>query len=79
MVFFEREQKSLAVTQNASDYRAGDVVVWDLAGGVLHMGLVTDSHSTDTNRLLLVHNLSAGARLEDVLFAWKIVGHYRYF
>ncbi len=28
---------------------------------------------------LIVHNIGAGARTEDVLLNWKITGHYRYF
>jgi uncharacterized protein YijF (DUF1287 family) len=31
------------------------------------------------DRYAVVHNIGIGARLEDVLFAWKIIGHYRYF
>ncbi|MEP7009432.1 MAG: DUF1287 domain-containing protein [Acidobacteriota bacterium] len=27
----------------------------------------------------MVHNIGQGARLEDVLFSWKVIGHYRYF
>jgi uncharacterized protein YijF (DUF1287 family) len=26
-----------------------------------------------------VHNIGAGPKMEDVLFNWKITGHYRYF
>jgi hypothetical protein len=26
----------------------------------------------------IVHNIGAGPKLEDVLFNWKITGHYRY-
>lgn len=25
-----------------------------------------------------MHNIEAGPRLDDALFAWKITGHYRY-
>lgn len=35
--------------------------------------------SGDAQGYLIVHNIGAGARLEDVLFAWRITGHYRYF
>jgi len=28
---------------------------------------------------MIVHNIGAGPKLEDVLFDWKITGHYRYF
>jgi uncharacterized protein YijF (DUF1287 family) len=30
-------------------------------------------------RLLIVHNIGLGPKMEDVLFQWKITGHYRYF
>jgi uncharacterized protein len=26
-----------------------------------------------------VHNIGQGPKMEDVLFNWKITGHYRYF
>ncbi|HCS3330997.1 TPA: DUF1287 domain-containing protein, partial [Shigella flexneri] len=26
-----------------------------------------------------IHNIGAGAQEEDVLFSWRMVGHYRYF
>jgi uncharacterized protein len=27
----------------------------------------------------VVHNIGRGPQMEDVLFNWKITGHYRYF
>jgi uncharacterized protein YijF (DUF1287 family) len=32
-----------------------------------------------TGRSLIIHNVGQGARQQDVLFAWPILGHYRYF
>ncbi|HSO75593.1 MAG TPA: DUF1287 domain-containing protein [Blastocatellia bacterium] len=26
---------------------------------------------------LVVHNIGAGAKIEDVVLSWKIIGHYR--
>jgi hypothetical protein len=79
MVFFERQGAGLPVTQNARDYRPGDVVTWDLGGGLTHIGLVVAVPSeADPERLLIVHNIGAGPRMEDVLFGWTITGHYRY-
>jgi hypothetical protein len=26
----------------------------------------------------IVHNIGAGPKMEDVLFGWKLTGHYRY-
>jgi uncharacterized protein len=77
--YFTRKHKSLPVTRNRDDYLPGDVVSWDLGNGVDHIGLVVNNWS-DTNRgYLIVHNIGAGARLEDVLLNWEITGHYRYF
>ena len=79
MTYFKRQGKSLPVTTNAQDYEPGDVVAWDLGGGLLHIGLVVNLRGRDGERYYVVHNIGAGARLEDVLFAWRQVGHYRYF
>jgi len=57
----------------------GDLVTWDLGGGVPHIGIVVDRKSADSGRYMIVHNIGAGPQLEDVLFNWKITGHYRYF
>ena len=79
MVFFSRQGAALPVTREARDYRPGDVVTWDLGGGLTHIGLVVGVPSeADPSRLQIVHNIGAGPKMEDVLFAWKITGHYRY-
>ena len=69
----------LPVPRTAEAVQAGDIVAWDLGGGVLHIGLATDQRSSDGARPLFVHNIGRGARLEDILFSWKLIGHYRYF
>jgi uncharacterized protein len=79
MTFFTRKGASLRVTADAADYAPGDVVAWDLGGGLLHVGLVGDERAPDTRRYEIVHNIGAGARREDVLFSWRLIGHYRYF
>ncbi|HKW65437.1 MAG TPA: DUF1287 domain-containing protein [Candidatus Acidoferrum sp.] len=79
MVFFSRKGESLAITQDPADYSAGDLVTWDLGGGVPHIGIVVDKKSAEAGRHLIVHNIGQGPKREDVLFAWKITGHYRYF
>jgi uncharacterized protein YijF (DUF1287 family) len=75
-VFFARNGQSLPVTREAADYRPGDLVTWRLADGRPHIGLVSD-RSAD-GRPLMVHNIGAGAQVEDILFAFAITGHYRY-
>ncbi len=78
MVFFSRQGASLPISQIPKDYQAGDIVCWDLGGGTTHIGLVVLPMSTDGERHLMVHNIGAGQVVEDVLFSYKIIGHYRY-
>jgi uncharacterized protein YijF (DUF1287 family) len=79
MVFFSRKGDSLPISNRASDYSPGDVVTWDLGGGIPHIGIVVDRRDPQTGRFLVVHNIGQGPKMEDVLFNWKITGHYRYF
>lgn len=78
MVFFARKGTVLKITHDPADYRPGDIVCWDLGGGTTHIGLVVDRRSPDARRPMIVHNIGAGQVLEDVLFAYRIIGHYRY-
>jgi uncharacterized protein YijF (DUF1287 family) len=77
--YFERQGKSLPVTNGRGDYLPGDVVTWDLGNGLDHIGLVSDVWSEDSRGCMVVHNIGAGTKVEDVLFSWKITGHYRFF
>lgn len=79
MVFFTRKGESLPITNRAADYFPGDLVSWDLGGGVPHIGIVVDRKSAETGRYMIVHNIGSGPQMEDVLFNWKVTGHFRYF
>jgi hypothetical protein len=79
MVFFSRKGESLRITSRAEDYAPGDLVTWELGGNVPHIGIVVDRKSWPSGRCMIVHNIGQGPRMEDVLFDWKITGHYRYF
>lgn len=78
MVFFQRRGETLPTTNRADDDQPGDLVTWDLGGNVPHIGIVVDRKGAD-RRFMVVHNIGQGARMEDVLFQWKITGHYRYY
>lgn len=77
--YFERSGKSLPLSRDPADFEAGDFVSWRLDGGQPHIGIVSDQRSADGLRPLIVHNIGAGTQLEDVLFEWKMSGHFRYF
>lgn len=79
MKYFERNGKSLPITNAAADYQPGDIVAWELTNGIDHIGIVTNMISNSDDRFLIVHNIGAGTRIEDVLLAWTIKGHYRFF
>ena len=77
-VFFKRAGAEMAIAERGQDYRPGDIVSQTLPGNLPHIGIVTDERTSDGSRPLVVHNIGAGARLEDVLFAYPITGRYRY-
>jgi len=79
MKYFERKGKSVPISDDAADYQPGDVVAWELSNGIDHIGIVTNMLADSDKRLLIVHNIGAGTRIEDVLFSWTIKGHYRFF
>lgn len=79
MTYFNRKGKSLDITDTPKDYLPGDVVAWRLDNGLLHIGIVSHTQASSQRNHQVVHNIGAGAKLEDVLFSWQVIGHYRYF
>jgi uncharacterized protein YijF (DUF1287 family) len=77
MTFFSRKGIPLSKSLNPKDYHPGDIVAWDLGNGCLHIGMVANIKNSG-GRPLMVHNIGDGQVLEDCLFKWKIIGHYRY-
>lgn len=78
MTFFSRFGEELSISQTAADYKPGDIVCWNLGGAITHIGVVVNKKSADGRRFLIVHNIGGGQVMEDVLFLYKIIGHYRY-
>lgn len=78
MTFFSRKGIVLPITSNAADYMPGDIVCWNLGGNITHIGLVVKQKAAHSQRHLVVHNIGAGQVMEDTLFSFKIIGHYRY-
>lgn len=77
--FFSRFGEILKVSNNNADYKAGDIVTWTLPGNLPHIGIVSDRINADTGRAMIIHNIGAGPKLQDMIFDYKISGHYRYF
>ncbi|WNH13014.1 DUF1287 domain-containing protein [Thalassobellus suaedae] len=78
MTYFKRQGAEKLITKNPNDYKPGDVVCWNLGGAITHIGFVVNKKSNDGKRYLIVHNIGGGQVLEDCLFSFKIIGHYRF-
>lgn len=83
MVYFERKNSSLKISEKREDYKPGDLVTWNLQNknsmsGITHIGIVTNVKNKDGTGFLIAHNIGGGNVLEDMLFDYKIIGHYRY-
>jgi hypothetical protein len=77
MTWLRRQGLARPSSAAASAYLAGDVVTWDLGNGLSHIGIVSDRRTAQGVPLIL-HNIGRGTREEDILFAFKVTGHYRF-
>ena len=71
MKYFSRFGTIKPITYNKEDYLPGDIVCWDLGQGTTHIGVVV-------NQQKIVHNIGKGQVLQDCLFDYKIIGHFKY-
>jgi uncharacterized protein YijF (DUF1287 family) len=76
--FFRRHGTVLKISANAADYSPGDVVTWDLGGGIPHIGIVVNRKKAQGSSFLVVHNIGSGQVMEDCLFRFRITGHFRF-
>jgi len=76
--FLSRHGDVLSKSTNVKDYKVGDIVTWMLPGNLPHVGMLTDRMSQQTGNPLVVHNIGRGPEIQDMLFDYKITGHYRF-
>lgn len=79
VTWFTRHGHALPVASDAAGYLPGDVVAWNLVSGRPHIGIVSDRRTDDGARPLVIHNIGWGAQEEDVLFDYRVTGHFRLF
>lgn len=75
--FFKRKGASLPITQNAADYRPGDLITCTVAGKLPHIALVVPAPDGGETPWI-VHNIGGGPKLENRLFEFPLTGHYRW-
>jgi uncharacterized protein len=78
MTYFGRFGTTKPKSEKPEDYLPGDIVCWNLGGGTTHIGVVSSQKSKDGKRPLIVHNIGYGQVLDDMLFDFKIIGHYSF-
>lgn len=74
--YLRRHASVRPCSPNPADYRAGDLVIWRLQSGRLHLGVVSFAQSGEAP--LVIHNIIFGPKEEAMLFGWPVIGHYRY-
>lgn len=77
MTYFDRHNAALQISSHSKNYKPGDIVSWDLGNGMTHIGIVS-KYMSKNETPLIIHNIGKGQVLEDILFAYKIIGHYRF-
>lgn len=73
MTYFKRQGYEV----KDKNYKAGDIVTWDLGKGLVHIGIISDKKSVMKSTPLVIHNIGSGTQENDILFNYKITGHYR--
>jgi uncharacterized protein len=77
MVYFQRQGYQLPLASGVAQYRAGDIVAWNLKPSRLkHIGVVSDKKSFNGTPLV-IHNIGAGTQEENILLDHDLIGHYR--
>lgn len=72
-VFFRRNTLSLTTNlEDKSSWQPGDIVIFEK-----HIGIISEKRNKD-GYPYLVHQSSRPNKEEDVIFNYKIVGHYRF-
>lgn len=76
--FFERRGARLQVSDRGEDFLPGDIIEQVLPGNLPHMAIVSDQVAPGSNHPMVIHNIGGGTRLEDRLFTFELIGHFRF-
>ncbi len=76
--FLTRAGALVNPSADPADFAAGDLVSQMLPGNLPHIAIVSDRLAEDGETPLVIHNIGAGARMENRLFAFEHTGHFRF-
>lgn len=67
--------KSQGMEVDSNHFSPGDIIVWDLGHGTLHIGILSDKKRND--HFLAIHNICCGAKEEDIFAKFPVIAHFR--
>lgn len=73
MTYFKRQGYSIV----GQTFQAGDIVTWDLGRGLVHIGIVSNRRHMQSQTPYIIHNIGIGTQEENILYRYKITGHFR--
>ena len=74
--FFERNGWALPLRDEGNVFQPGDIVTCLVPPNLPHIMIVSD-RKNHRNVPLVIHNIGAGTREEDLLHRFDLTGHYR--
>ena len=77
ITYFKRHGAEVSLNDNPQDYLPGDIVTWMLRPGTPHVGIVSDRVDPQSGNPLIIHNIGWGTRENDILFTYRMTGHFR--
>ena len=77
-IFFKRHGVNLKISSNKADYSVGDIITWMLPNNSPHIGMIIDETHPVSGNPMIVHNIGLGPKIDDIIFDYKITGHYRF-
>jgi uncharacterized protein len=76
-VFLSRRGARLPISSDLATWQPGDIMTCLVGGTLPHIGIISD-RKTSAGRPLVIHNIGRGTQEEDILFAFKLTGHFRW-
>jgi len=74
--YLKRHHLSNENSRITDDYAVGNVVIWRLPKGELHIGVVVPGPGIHENERWVIHNYNASPKWEDALLDYQVIGNF---
>lgn len=69
-VFMDNDNHFIKISRTMNE-KEGDILIWDLGNGLLHIGFVSENNK-------IIHNISSGVKEEYPSTYWTLLDHFRF-